>query len=274
MQRKTVILAGGGHTHALLLRNLQKHPLPCDVVLVSGRRFTPYSGMLPGVIAGRFKPEEAHIDLKELAKLSHCTFLEDDIASLNARQNQLTTVRGHTLTYDLLSLNTGSTQSRIIDGPNCLTIKPIHVFLSWLIHVLPHRLEDCQKGAKPFHLVIIGAGAAGVETAFALRQRFKDCSVLRLHLITEQELLPGYNRSVQQKVAAELVRKNIQLHTQFPVRSINEHNVFSSSSQSVGYDQIILATSASPAAWTSVSGLSLDSQGFILSECLPAIVQP
>ena len=168
MNKKTLILAGGGHTHVLLLKRIQRQPVPCRVLLLSGHRYTPYSGMLPGVIAGLYEPEEAHIDLATLAADCDCGFLEDDVVSLDAEANQLVTAKGEILDYDWLSINTGSTQSRVVDGPDCISLKPVIPFLSWLSTDFPQRLDNIKK----FDLVIIGAGAAGVEVALAMTRRF------------------------------------------------------------------------------------------------------
>ena len=67
---RTLLLAGGGLTHALYLANA-RHLLPDDVrvILLSPERFVPYSGMLPGLIAGRFRFRDCHIDLGQLCRV-------------------------------------------------------------------------------------------------------------------------------------------------------------------------------------------------------------
>lgn len=259
MNNKILVLTGGGHTHALLLRRLQRQSLPCRVLLLSGHRYTPYSGMLPGVIAGLYEPEEAHIDLATLAADSGCEFLEDDVISLDADANQLVTATGKTLGYDWLSINTGSTQNRIVDGPDCISIKPVTPFLSWLATDLPQRLDKTVK----FDLVIIGAGAAGVEVALAMKRRFIDKPELRIHIITARGILPQHSAPVRQMVQTELHNKGILVHDNFRVASVHDHVIGSDNGLYQPYHQVILATPAQPAPWPSDSGLSTDSQGFI-----------
>ena len=49
---KRLVLVGGGHAHVEVLRRFGRAPVAgVELVLVSPRRFTPYSGMLPGLIA-------------------------------------------------------------------------------------------------------------------------------------------------------------------------------------------------------------------------------
>ena len=263
MKQNTLVLAGGGHTHTLLLKALQKHPLHCRLILLSSTRYTPYSGMLPGVIAGVYQPEEAHIDLKVLAENSGSEFIEDEITTLAADSNELTTLGGQTLKYDALSINTGSTQQRVIEGPDCISIKPVKRFLPWLSEELQERLKQFEQQSKTFNLVMVGGGAAGVEVAMALRERFKYSTVLTVHIITFNGVVPGHSRAVRRLVNNELGQKGIQIHTDFQVASVSDHCIHSLSGRPLPYDQVILATPACPAPWPSHSDLSTDRTGFI-----------
>ena len=259
-RQPTLLLAGGGHSHALLLKRLQQHPLPdCRIKLLSTSRYTPYSGMLPGVIAGYYRPDEAHIDLYKLALDSGCEFIEGNVTGLDADNNQLQVDKRQTLTYDFLSINTGSTQSRVIDAPDCISVKPINLFLHWLARELPNRLET----HRPFRLVIIGAGAAGVEVAMALKKRIPKHARAEIHLLTASGVLAGYPWAVRKKVEEILSCKKIAVHSDFKVATVDKGALNSSDGQKLKYDQVILATPASPAAWPAHSSLTTDAQGFI-----------
>lgn len=259
-KRATLVLAGGGHTHSLLLKKHQAKPLPdCRLILLSSVRHTPYSGMLPGVISGHYAPEEAFIDLKQLAEDSQCEFIESAVTGVDADRQVIVSKDGHEINYDFLSINTGSTQAPVLEAKNCLSIKPVNRFLGWLQQDLPDRVN----GHSRFSLVVVGAGAAGVETIMALHRRLSNLPV-ELHLVSGQGVLPGYPESIKKMVTEELLNKGIKCHLNFRVNSIENEHIQSIENSLLEYQQLILATSASPSGWPAESSLTTDSKGFIL----------
>ena len=71
-----LVFVGGGHAHALALRMLAMEPVPgVRITLVSPATHTPYSGMRPGLVAGHYSFEEAHIDLARLCQWAGARFI-------------------------------------------------------------------------------------------------------------------------------------------------------------------------------------------------------
>ena len=107
--QRDLLLVGGGHAHALVLRMLAMQPLAgLRITLVSPSSHTPYSGMLPGLIAGHYSFEDAHIDLARLCQWAGVRFIEAEAVAINTVTRQLSLPGRPPLVYDLLSLDIGS----------------------------------------------------------------------------------------------------------------------------------------------------------------------
>jgi len=156
-----LLLAGGGHTHALLLLGwlMDGNRPPGAITLVNRTSTALYSGMLPGLVAGVYPHEACSIDLRRLCSAVEVTLVVAEITGLDLEGRQLLLDGRPSLHWDWLSLDLGST-TRSLAGC-AMGVKPLEPFLHWL-----HQRRD---GTRP--LRIRGGGAAAVELALALRGR-------------------------------------------------------------------------------------------------------
>ena len=74
-----LVLAGGGHSNALLLKRWAMRPErrpKHSITLVNRSSTALYSGMVPGLIAGLYQRDELAINLRQLCAQARVAFVE------------------------------------------------------------------------------------------------------------------------------------------------------------------------------------------------------
>lgn len=259
-----IVLVGGGHTHVQVMRALADRPEPgVRVILVTDRRQTPYSGMLPGHVAGAYRFDEMHIDLARLAAATGTELVEASATGLDAERQLLFTNGGEPLPYGTLSLNVGITPdlSRIAGAErHGLAVKPIAGFLGRLAAALP----DAGPAGPP-RLAVIGGGAAGIELAFALRARLAGAGG-DIALLSAGEVGATLNAGVRRRVRAALARHAIALHEGFRAVEVSEAGVRAEDGRFIAADAALISTAARAPAWLAQTGLEVDADGAVLTQ--------
>ena len=131
---RDLVLIGGGHTHALAIKSLAMNPIPeVRLTLVSEQTLTPYSGMLPGYIAGHYSLAETHIDLNRLCQWANVRWIKGRVSHIDPDSRQVL-VDGRLVEYDKLSIDIGSTPDLSVPGAAqyAVGVKPVsHFNLAW-----------------------------------------------------------------------------------------------------------------------------------------------
>ena len=159
---RDIVLVGGGHSHVGVLRMFGMQPMPgVRITVICTDTHTPYSGMLPGYIAGHYGFDEVHIDLARLAVFAGARLYRDEVIGID-RQNQRVICRHRPpVTYDLLSINIGSTpQIQQIEGAQALAVpvKPIAQFNQrWL-----QLLAKVREWRGRMTVAVVGGGATAL----------------------------------------------------------------------------------------------------------------
>ncbi len=269
---KDLVLIGGGHSHVAVLKKFGMNPISgLQITLITRDVHTPYSGMLPGYIAGHHSYDESHIDLRPLAKFAGARLIHVPATFLELDNKQVICGDRPPIAYDVLSINTGSTPSHIeVPGAqqHALAVKPINEFLQgWdalMLNVLKHKGE--------FKVAVVGVGAGGVEVALAtqfhLQQLLRENSLtaenLRFDLVTGNgSILPTHNASVQHRFRRVLSERGVTLQKGSKAKRVNENAIELDNGETLQADAIIWATHASAPAWYKESGLAVDNRGFI-----------
>ncbi len=173
LKKQRIVLLGGGHAHVEAVRRIGLARIPCEVILVSPARYTPYSGMLPGYVAGRYAFEDFHIDLEALCARANVDFHAGTAVDIDVAARHVSLADGSILAYDILSLDIGSTPSLPAGVSEGVAVKPISNFANKLVSLD----KKVRSSSTRFQIAVVGQGVAGVEIAFALNQRFRGAPV-------------------------------------------------------------------------------------------------
>ena len=87
---RDIVLVGGGHTHVGVLRNFAMNKMPgVRLTVICRDTHTPYSGMLPGYVAGHYQYDDVHIDLRRLAEFADARFFRSEVVGLDRHTHQV-----------------------------------------------------------------------------------------------------------------------------------------------------------------------------------------
>ena len=270
---KDLVLVGGGHSHVTVLKKFGMDPMPgVRLTLISRDAHAPYSGMLPGLIAGHYTFEETNIDLGPLARFAKARFLHDEAVGVDTN-NRAVLCRDHPpVAFDVLSINIGSTPGLRVPGAKgtVVPVKPIDGFWpKWKV------LRDrCLQRRNETHIGVVGGGAGGVELLLSvqysldrlLERQGRSSSHLYFHLATAgNEILPTHNSRVRAKFCRVLRERGVEVMTNSEVTAIEGPGCRLTFEKGGGLDldEVLWVTTARAANWREESGFEGDDRGFI-----------
>ncbi|AFY58889.1 selenophosphate synthase [Rivularia sp. PCC 7116] len=271
--QKDLVLLGGGHSHAIALKMLGMQPLPgVRITLISENSDTPYSGMLPGHIAGFYTRDECHIDLRKLARFVQAQLYIDYVNGIDLKNNRVICANRPDVSFDLLSIDIGSTPSIIsVSGATeyAIPAKPVRNLLQHWYRLVENIRSNSQQ---PVKIAIVGGGAGGVELALSMQGNL--CQYhenLEIHLFgRDNQLMPNANVFLGNILQETLIERGIILHlgeTVYKVareEDIQTFNVVCESELQLRCNYIFWVTQASAPKWLASTGIATDEQKFIL----------
>lgn len=260
---RDVCLLGGGHSHVLLIRQWAMKPMPgVRLTLVSSATQTPYSGMLPGLVAGHYSVSDIHIDLRNLCTWAGVRFIEQTADSVDLDNKRICFATRPGIDFDVLSLDTGSTPDLGVPGAarHVTPVKPISDFYArW--QEIRTRLEEPQ--AEPLTVAVVGSGAGGFELVTAIRHTLPQ-QRSRVHwILRDEEPLRGRPKKVGRLALESALRAGIEVVTRFDVRDVGAGKLRASDGRELACDEVLWCTGAVGPAWLAESGLLLDKRGFV-----------
>ncbi len=265
MAQRRMLLIGGGHSHVEVLRRFALRPDPgIELTLVSPNAQMPYTGMLPGLIAGHYTAAEAQIELPALAQWARARFVCDRVVALDLYTRIVRLGEGGIEPFDLVSIDVGSVPDAAVPGARerALGVKPVDRFLAaWTL------LQADAAAGKVRTIVVVGGGAGGVEALLAMHYRLTQAlgaEAPRFALVTDApHILPEHARGVRKRLGKLLIARDVVLHTRSAVVAVEAGAVVTSGGRRIAADRVVWATGASAAPWLAASSLDCDARGFV-----------
>ncbi|APE30320.1 selenide, water dikinase SelD [Halomonas aestuarii] len=281
---RDIVLVGGGHTHVGVLKRFAMRPEPgVRLTLICRDTHTPYSGMLPGYVAGHYGYDDVHIDLRRLAEYAGARFFRDEAIGIDHEDRRVLCRSRPPVPYDWMSINIGSTpRVGTVRGAHAhaVPVKPIHRFNDrWLT-----LLERIEAHPGRTRVAVVGGGAGGVELLLAMQYRLghelaargRDPGELSFALFTRGErILPTHNPRVRTHFEATLRRRGVEVHTGTEVVAVEAGRLQADDGSWHGADEIVWVTNAGGAEWLKDTRLELDDDGFIkVGDTLQSLSDP
>jgi selenide,water dikinase len=269
---KDLVLIGGGHSHVAVLKSFGMRPMPgVRLTLIARDVHTPYSGMLPGFVAGHYGFDDVHVDLRPLCRFANARLYHDSAVGIDLAGRRVLCVARPPVPYDLLSIDIGSTpRTDVVPGADlyAIPVKPIDRFVAhW--ERLAARVVDSAGRCR---IVVVGAGAGGVEILLATQWRLRKLLAARglpgdvpeFHLVSgNPDVLPGFPRRARARFERVLAERNVTVHRSRRVVAVAPARLALADGGEIPYDELLWVTEAGAAPWLRDTGLSLDPDGFV-----------
>ncbi|MBF9058959.1 selenide, water dikinase SelD [Rhodobacterales bacterium HKCCSP123] len=269
---RELVLVGGGHTHALVLRRWGMKPVPgVRLTLINPGPTAPYTGMLPGHVAGHYPREALDIDLVRLARFAGARLILG-AANLIDPVAQRVQVPGRApIAYDLLSIDIGIT-SDMAELPGFaehgIAAKPLGPFAD--------RWASYCAGDGPARVAVIGGGVAGVELALAAAHRLQGSGrAAAVTVVDRGALLDGAPERARVRLRAALSAHGIEvIEGQAPVE-VTRDALRLADGREIAADLTIGAAGAVPHRWLADCGMEMTGDGFmVVDETLRSVSHP
>jgi len=263
---RDIVLLGGGHANVQVLRRFGMRPEPgLRLTIIAREPHSPYTGMLPGYVAGAYDWDDIHIDLAKLARFADARFIAAEASGIDTAQRRILFPNRPPLRYDVLSINTGGVPGERFASDFVTPVKPIGRFL-------PTWHELTANGSPPVRLGIVGAGPGGVELALAINHRYPGtrCTLLDAN----EEILRGIAPKARRRLQDALKDRGIAVVTGTRVTQALDGQLIAGDT-SIGVDHALWTTGVEAPAWAAESGIDTNAGGFVaINEYLQSTSHP
>jgi selenide,water dikinase len=277
-----VVLVGGGHAHAQVLKALngKSRPKNMHVTLIDMLTAASYSGMVPGCVARLYKPEDTLLHLTPLAKWADIDFVQDEVVDMDVENNLLYLKNSQEpIPFDVISLDIGSATRGVDETPGARK----YTIPTRPISDLVRRIDQAeQELGETAHVVVVGGGAAGVELSMSIMGRWEPVlaqGCLKVTLLDGgSQLLPNESPACQDALNEIMKKRGIYVRHNCQVQEITDEVIHLRDGEKLPYTHCIWATGAGshPLAETlRKRGLAVNDRGWIrVTEHLQSLSHP
>jgi len=271
---KHLVVVGAGHAHLTVLKNLKEFKESGHrVTVVSSSPRHYYSGMGPGMLSGIYRPEEIWFNVKKMSEDRGADFVEDNVVKIRPQEKKIDLHSGNEISYDVLSLNTGSyvpAKEAMPADESVFTVKPIEKLLMARRRII----EDLQD--KDLKITVVGGGPTGVEVAGNLERLAKNESGrCRITLVAGTRLLSEFKSSVRKHALKSLTSRHVRVIEGARVAVVKDRKTELSNGDVLENDYVFMAVGVKPSSLFIDSGLPAGQDGgMLVNKFLQSVAYP
>ena len=259
---KNVVLVGGGHAHALVLRKWAMKPVAgAQLTIINPSATAPYTGMLPGFIAGHYRRDELDIDLVKLARFAGARLVFGSATAIDRTSKTVTVPGRPAIPFDVCSIDIGiSSAMPSLPGfaEHAIAAKPLGTLAArWSAFVD----ETSCRHHPP--LVVIGGGVGGCELAMAMQFRLRRAGAdAAVTVIDSGRVLSDVGERARNEIMAAMTDTGITIVEGQQVQAVTAEGVQYGGDQFLPSVFTVGAAGARPYDWLREIGIATDA-GFI-----------
>ncbi len=259
---RDLVLVGGGHAHALVLKAWGMDPLPgARLTVINPGPTAPYTGMLPGHVAGHYGRDDLEIDLVRLCRHAGARLILSKAVGIDRIAREIMVQGRGPVAYDVASLDIGITARMDLPGfaDHAVGAKPLDVYAArWR-----DFLDQVSRRLVEPKVAVIGGGVAGCELALAMAFAMAQAGVSpRVTVIERGSQISGVGPRARARLMSAMAGHGIGLRVNAQIDRIKAQQVLIAGQDPVASHLCVGAAGAFAHDWIAQTDLPLH-DGFI-----------
>lgn len=259
---RDLVFVGGGHAHALVLRSWGMNPLPgVRVSVINPGPTAPYTGMLPGYVAGHYARDDLEIDLVKLCRHAGARLILDKAVGLDRGRREVVLEGRGPVAYDVGSIDIGITGRMDLPGfaDHAIGAKPLDLYATaWR-----GFLGRVKSGEAAPQVAVIGGGVAGCELALAMAHAMREVGTApEVTVIEAGPRISGMGEGARRRVSAAMKDLGVEVRVEAQVACIEAQHVHIEGQAPVAAELCVGAAGAFAHPWIAQTDLP-QNDGFV-----------